>query len=54
MKIKDGVIFGGESVEQEVSVISARETSCAIANFRITDICNIKKWWEKGYIVRAS
>ena len=34
-----------------VSFIAAIETICAIANFSITDICNIQKWWEKGLVI---
>lgn len=30
-----------------VSFIAAIETICAIANFSITDICNIQKWMGK-------
>lgn len=34
-----------------VSFIAAIETICAIANFSITDICNIQKWREKGLVI---
>ena len=34
-----------------VSFIAAIETICAIADFSITDVANIQKWWEKGLII---
>ena len=34
-----------------VSFIAAIETICAIADFSITDIVNIQKWWMKGLII---
>lgn len=34
-----------------VSFIAAIETICAIADFSITDVVNIQKWWEKGLII---
>lgn len=34
-----------------VSFIAAIETICAIADFSITDVFNIQKWWMKGVII---
>lgn len=34
-----------------VSFVAAIETICAIADFSITDVVNIQKWWEKGLII---
>lgn len=34
-----------------ISCVAAIETICAIADFSITDVVNIQKWWEKGLII---
>lgn len=34
-----------------ISFIAAIETICAVADFSITDVVNVHKWWLKGIII---
>ena len=52
MKIRVGVIFGGESVEHEVSIISAVQAMYKMDTnqYEVIPIQSVPKWQQKSLV----